>query len=48
LQFSVAMGNTADPDSPSPIITKDDMNKMQKMMEMKEKEISMDGKMGGK
>ena len=36
LQFTVANGNTADIDTPSPIITKEDMMKAKKMMEMME------------
>ena len=46
LQFSVANGNTVDNDSPSSIITKEDMMKAKKMMEMMEKEMS--DKMGNK
>ena len=48
LQFTVANGNTADSDNPSSIITKEDMMKAKKMMEMMEKEMGIGDKMGSK
>ncbi len=48
LHFSVAKGNTADSDQPSSIITQEDMMKAKKMMEMMQKEMGMDGKVGSK
>nr|MBA3664684.1 hypothetical protein [Bacteroidota bacterium] len=41
LVFNIANGNTADTDSPNPIITEDDMMKAKKMNEMMKNEMGM-------